>query len=437
MPTSKFSAFYISSEFENARAKFFKKYKIPEEGKEEFVDMFINPEADSKPRQIKSKRLPAHSASSVGFSSSSRYKETRMSLPSLSTRIHPSSPHLKISRKVSEGAITRGSVVKYEGIRCDDESFKSKDNEMTAQLADDINDNICIFHHRCRSTSLDQPLNQFQILIDGSSTIVIADSNTIILHGPNAESVSQHQKIALKLLFKMEEEDIITRMANGPFLKELCKMMIEKEATPLEIGKGCVEVWLSFAKTKALKTFREEHSSGKLTNELSKVLVHHGYMEDEKELTVSIKEKTVDNKSSRGKDSVVETEIFSNVEGALEPINFMMSSYGCKDLEQLDSILSCTYENKVPLGGFTEHFPKSENIVKIKDDAPVFNNTLFPTLLHFAACHGLSKLCQCLVLTPGFSQALTIQNKDGLTPIEMVSENKPSIRTMLERESSC
>ncbi|XP_033123090.1 uncharacterized protein LOC117121831 [Anneissia japonica] len=404
-------------EFDVACEKFFKKYSIPDEGKIEFAEMFMNKEREEEPRKGKSKRLPLHSTSSVGITSSPRYRHSRMSLPSLSTSSASSSHRYQIPRRKTSAI----------------ETFQSYESMQSTDVTP-VDDGSCVFHHRCRSTVLDQPLNQFQISVGSSSTIVIADSNTIILHGQNAELVSQYEKIALKLFFNMNDE-IITRMVNANFLEDLCELILEKGATPLEIGKGCVELWLSFARTDTINTFMDELKKGKLRNELARLLLRHGYINDDKELTISIKDKKVDKVSLQGigkgikKDTVFDKDMN---EGALDPINFMMSAFWCTNLEQLDTVLSRRYEERIPVGGFTEHFQTSDNTFRSKDvkrDVPA-SNTLFPTLLHFAAFHGLPKLCACLIDTPGYSEAVSMTNKDGLTPVEMVPVDKPNIKNV-------
>ena len=47
-----------------------------------------------------------------------------------------------------------------------------------------------------------------------------------------------------------------------------------------------------------------------------------------------------------------------------------------------------------------------------------------PTLLHFAAKHGLEDLCCTIMDTPGSSAAFQIENKDGHDPADLAELNK-------------
>ena len=55
----------------------------------------------------------------------------------------------------------------------------------------------------------------------------------------------------------------------------------------------------------------------------------------------------------------------------------------------------------------------------------------FPTLLHFAACHGLEKLSNVLMDCLGFNDAIQMRNVSEMTPAELgitynFHEKKPS-----------
>ena len=47
----------------------------------------------------------------------------------------------------------------------------------------------------------------------------------------------------------------------------------------------------------------------------------------------------------------------------------------------------------------------------------------FPTLLHFAACHGLEKLCTALMDCLGFNDAIQTRNASEMTPAELAHVN--------------
>ena len=49
-------------------------------------------------------------------------------------------------------------------------------------------------------------------------------------------------------------------------------------------------------------------------------------------------------------------------------------------------------------------------------------DTQYPTILHYAAAHGLSEFCAALLEFPVSSRAFRIRNSDGLDPAELAAE---------------
>ena len=94
--------------------------------------------------------------------------------------------------------------------------------------------------------------------------------------------------------------------------------------------------------------------------------------------------------------------------------------------EQLDKMLTQRLIERIPSSGLKQLQLLREDLVKesahnmvlVKDD-----HNEFPTLLHFAAYHGLMSLTTVLLECPGASIAGDLKNRSDLTPAELAQLN--------------
>ncbi|XP_051988069.1 B-cell scaffold protein with ankyrin repeats-like isoform X3 [Xyrauchen texanus] len=97
---------------------------------------------------------------------------------------------------------------------------------------------------------------------------------------------------------------------------------------------------------------------------------------------------------------------------AADPVKWMCQAFQVSSLEKLDQTLASSLMHKMPTGGFQglqcDQFPAGES-----------HSEDIPTLLHFAAQHGLRDLASALLQCPGALQALKIPNRCGYTPIDL------------------
>ncbi|XP_051543210.1 B-cell scaffold protein with ankyrin repeats-like isoform X1 [Myxocyprinus asiaticus] len=100
------------------------------------------------------------------------------------------------------------------------------------------------------------------------------------------------------------------------------------------------------------------------------------------------------------------------LEQAADPVKCMCQAFQVSSLEKLDQTLASCLMHKMPTGGFQglqcDQFPAGES-----------HSEDIPTLLHFAAQHGLRDLTSALLQCPGALQALKIPNSCGYTPIDL------------------
>lgn len=103
-----------------------------------------------------------------------------------------------------------------------------------------------------------------------------------------------------------------------------------------------------------------------------------------------------------------------------DPIDFMCQALGvnpiCKN--QLDEVLAKQFVQNMPKNGFNLLFGSSQ-INSNQFDA----DCEFPTLLHFSACHGLTKLTAILLDCTGSKEAIQMRNVSEMTPAELANVN--------------
>ncbi|XP_076829728.1 B-cell scaffold protein with ankyrin repeats-like [Brachyhypopomus gauderio] len=103
-------------------------------------------------------------------------------------------------------------------------------------------------------------------------------------------------------------------------------------------------------------------------------------------------------------------EISCLLRQAADPVNFMCQAFQVSSTEQVDHILASSLMQKMPTGGFQGL--RSDQINPGDSCAEDI-----PTLLHFAAEHGLRDLASVLLQCPGAPQALRTANRLGHTPL--------------------
>uniref|UniRef100_A0A673N2L7 DBB domain-containing protein n=1 Tax=Sinocyclocheilus rhinocerous TaxID=307959 RepID=A0A673N2L7_9TELE len=94
---------------------------------------------------------------------------------------------------------------------------------------------------------------------------------------------------------------------------------------------------------------------------------------------------------------------------AADPVKFMCQAFQVSSLEKLDQTLASGLMRKMPTGGFQG----------LQCDQSPCHSEDIPTLLHFAAQHGLRDLASALLQCPGSRQALKIPNSHGHTPLDL------------------
>ena len=65
----------------------------------------------------------------------------------------------------------------------------------------------------------------------------------------------------------------------------------------------------------------------------------------------------------------------------------------------------------------------SESLPNLISNQNLSDHSQFPTLLHFAAFHGLKNLCSVLLECPGVRVAIDVKNANDLTPPELAQLN--------------
>ncbi|XP_059392191.1 B-cell scaffold protein with ankyrin repeats-like isoform X2 [Carassius carassius] len=97
---------------------------------------------------------------------------------------------------------------------------------------------------------------------------------------------------------------------------------------------------------------------------------------------------------------------------AADPVKFMCQAFQVSSLEKLDQTLASCLMRKMPTGGF-------KGLQCGQSPAGECHSEDIPTLLHFAAQHGLKDLASALLQCPGSGKALNISNSHGHTPLDL------------------
>ncbi|KAK3588962.1 hypothetical protein CHS0354_043133 [Potamilus streckersoni] len=90
-----------------------------------------------------------------------------------------------------------------------------------------------------------------------------------------------------------------------------------------------------------------------------------------------------------------------------------------EDRSKIDARLTTLFEESTPGGEELAKFLTPSKMGSVQMKIPV----RFPTLLHFAAYHGLPDLCSCLLDFPGSFSAFVTYNKDGKNPAELAADS--------------
>ncbi|XP_066537971.1 B-cell scaffold protein with ankyrin repeats-like [Hoplias malabaricus] len=118
-------------------------------------------------------------------------------------------------------------------------------------------------------------------------------------------------------------------------------------------------------------------------------------------------------------------EIERLLKQAVDPINFMRQAFHVSSTASLDQILASCLMQKMPTGGFHGLTEQTATHASRLED--------IPTLLHFAAQHGLKDLTSILLQCPGAQQALRTSNRMGHTPLVLAhTHGHAQLQTLLQ-----
>lgn len=108
-------------------------------------------------------------------------------------------------------------------------------------------------------------------------------------------------------------------------------------------------------------------------------------------------------------------ELYSLLISATSPYEFLCNTLGMAALHDVDSHLVSAFKENLPKSGFDllHKDIKQDKIKKGKEE--------FPTLLHFAARHGLCQLVKELLNCPSARIAISLKNVRGLTPVQLAN----------------
>ncbi|KAL0964242.1 hypothetical protein UPYG_G00321240 [Umbra pygmaea] len=125
-------------------------------------------------------------------------------------------------------------------------------------------------------------------------------------------------------------------------------------------------------------------------------------------------------------------EISRYLEHAASPISFLCQAFGItiNTTEALDKLLTDSLKCRIPASGLHVF-----GIRQIEEDnmASCQRQEELPTLLHFAAKHGLKKLTTLLLQCPGALQAYSVMNKNGDYPNTLAERNGyPDLRQFMD-----
>ncbi|XP_067288564.1 B-cell scaffold protein with ankyrin repeats-like isoform X1 [Pseudorasbora parva] len=105
-------------------------------------------------------------------------------------------------------------------------------------------------------------------------------------------------------------------------------------------------------------------------------------------------------------------DIAQSLQQAADPVKFMCQAFQVSSLEKLDQTLASCLMQKMPTGGF-------QGLQCNQPPAGECSSDDIPTLLHFAAKHGLQDLASALLQCPGSRQALKVASSHGYTPLDL------------------
>ncbi|KAK0149943.1 Phosphoinositide 3-kinase adapter protein 1 [Merluccius polli] len=108
-------------------------------------------------------------------------------------------------------------------------------------------------------------------------------------------------------------------------------------------------------------------------------------------------------------------EVSRNLENAISPIEFICQAFNItfNKTESLDNMLTDLLKSRMPVGGL-QVFGIQQ--IETNNMSAYQRNEDLPTLLHFAARHGLKNLTTALLHCPGALQAYSVMNKQGDYP---------------------
>ncbi|CAL8299696.1 unnamed protein product [Merluccius merluccius] len=108
-------------------------------------------------------------------------------------------------------------------------------------------------------------------------------------------------------------------------------------------------------------------------------------------------------------------EVSRNLENAISPIEFICQAFNItfNKTESLDNMLTDFLKSRMPVGGL-QVFGIQQ--IETNNMSAYQRNEDLPTLLHFAARHGLKNLTTALLHCPGALQAYSVMNKQGDYP---------------------
>ncbi|XP_051757462.1 B-cell scaffold protein with ankyrin repeats-like [Ctenopharyngodon idella] len=113
---------------------------------------------------------------------------------------------------------------------------------------------------------------------------------------------------------------------------------------------------------------------------------------------------------------------------AADPVKFMCQAFQVSSVEKLDQILASCLMQKMPTGGF-------QGLHCDQSPAGECSSEDIPTLLHFAAQHGLRDLASALLQCPGSQQALKVSDSHGYTPLDLAHVHEHKELYILLQES--
>ncbi|XP_056607415.1 B-cell scaffold protein with ankyrin repeats-like [Triplophysa dalaica] len=109
-------------------------------------------------------------------------------------------------------------------------------------------------------------------------------------------------------------------------------------------------------------------------------------------------------------------EVAHYLQQVSDPVKFMCQAFQVPSMEKLDQTLAACLLKKMPTGGFQG---LQNNQLPAWDGRDSNVPEDIPTLLHFAAQHGLRDLAGALLQCPGAIPALKTPNSYGYTPLDL------------------